>query len=67
MDKSKMAQEGTVIHYDGRKGRNDQLSRPIKETCHEWCCCEDCQCDGKKSLDDTLNPPIEDDCAPSCC
>lgn len=65
MDKSKMAQEGTVIHYDGRKGRNDQLSSPIKETCNEWCCCEDCTCE--KSLDDTLNPPDKNVGSPVCC
>ena len=66
MDKSKMAQEGTVIHYDGRKGRNDQMSRRVEQACGEWCCCEKCCNDGNKSLDETLDPPDEGSDGPVC-
>jgi hypothetical protein len=69
MDKSKMAKEGTVIHYDGRKGGlgHDQMSRRVEQACSEWCCCDKCCNDGKKSLDDTLNPPEPDKNGLICC
>ena len=57
MDKSKMAKDGTVIHYDGRKGGVDQMSRRVEQSHGEWCCCDECCKSGNKSLDDTLDPP----------
>jgi hypothetical protein len=70
MDKSKMAKQGTVIHYNPNKGGigHDQMSRRVEQTCYEWCCCDKCR-DAKnnKSLDDTLNPPPEDDGCQPCC
>ena len=67
MDKSKMAKAGVTIKYDPFKGGccHDQMSRPVKQRCGDWCCCEDCKCE--KSLDDTLNPPDEDDGIQVCC
>jgi hypothetical protein len=68
MDKSKMATPGTKIKYNINKTRDDQMSRPIKTTCNDWCCCDECTSEGGKSLDDTLNPPDEGDgCGPCCC
>jgi len=61
MDKSKLAEPGTVIHYDGRKGRNDNLSRPLETPCGDWCCCDKCCNDGEKSLDKALNPSDGDE------
>ena len=67
MDKSKMAEPGTVINYDGRKGGVDQMSRRVEQACSEWCCCDKCCNDGNKSLDDALYPPEPDDMGPICC
>jgi hypothetical protein len=67
MDKSKMAKEGTVIHYDCRKGPNGNLSRPLETPCGEWCCCDKCCNEGNKSLDDTLDQSKSDDICCPCC
>ena len=67
MDKSKMAKQGTVIHYNGRKSGNTQLSHELETECHEWCCCDKCNDAKGKSLDDALNPPAETNDGPCCC
>ena len=66
MDKSKMAEPKTIT-YDPFKGgeRHDQMSRPVKQRCNEWCCCDDCTCE--KSLDDTLDPPDGEGGPSICC
>jgi hypothetical protein len=68
VDNSKMAKAGTKIDYDPFKEDygQDQMSRPVKQRCHNHCWDEECNCE--KGLDDVLNPPNENDgCCPVCC